>query len=455
MEKRIGYKIYKQEDQIEFAKISKDYNDIHLEKNIARKLIFGQQIVHGVNILITALKLLKNYNKKIRVISCEFKEPIFLYKKITFFKIENNSSTTILVKSNKEIKTIISINNDIHNIYKNDSIKLDNSKKNKKILINRNKFLVPKNYLGLKKFFSEVQIKEILSLSFFIGIIYPGKYSLIAGLHIDFRQNLIANSNISFSVIKIDQRINKSIIEFQGNIIGNIFAFSYKIPIFKNIEKLKKKIRPINTLKNKSSLIIGGSRGLGEITSKILSILGSKIYLTYYMGKIEATKIKDDIQKIVKNECKIIKLNMLDKKFITKIKDISNIDYIFYFASPKILNSNFFDIKLFNNYKKIYCDNFYKICKTLNSKSKKKIKVFYPSTIFLDYKIKKFREYVKAKSHGEKIVKKINKQFKNINVCSIRLPEMNTSQNISILKRNKIDNEKIMTSIIKDFVTND
>ena len=32
---------------------------------------------------------------------------------------------------------------------------------------------------------------------------------------------------------------------------------------------------------------------------------------------------------------------------------------------------------------------------------------------------------------------------------------MNTSQNISILKRNKIDNEKIMTSIIKDFVTND
>ena len=91
----------------------------------------------------------------------------------------------------------------------------------------------------------------------------------------------------------------------------------------------------------------------------------------------------------------------------------------------------------------------------LNSKSKKKIKVFYPSTIFLDYKIKKFREYVKAKSLGEKIIKKINKQFKNINVSSIRLPEMNTSQNISILKRNKIDNEKKMISIIKDFVTND
>ena len=54
MEKKIGDKIYKQEDQIEFAKISKDYNDIHMEKNVARKLIFGQQIVHGVNILITA-----------------------------------------------------------------------------------------------------------------------------------------------------------------------------------------------------------------------------------------------------------------------------------------------------------------------------------------------------------------------------------------------------------------
>ena len=194
-------------------------------------------------------------------------------------------------------------------------------------------------------------------------MIYPGKYSLISGLHINFRKNLIANSNICFSMIKIDQRINKSIIEFQGNITGNIFAFSYKIPNFKNIKKLKKKIQPNNLLKNKNSLIIGRSRGLGEITSKILSILGSKIYLTYYMGKIEATKIKDDIQKIVKNECKIIKLNMFDKKFITKIKEFSNIDYIFYFASPKILNSNFFDIKLFNNYKKIYCDNFIKFVK--------------------------------------------------------------------------------------------
>ena len=292
MEKRIGYKIYKQEDQIEFAKISKDYNDIHLEKNVARKLIFGQQIVHGVNILITALKLLKNYNTKIRVISCEFKEPVFLYKKITFFKIENNSSTTILVKSNKEIKTIISINNDIHNIYKNDSIKFYSSKKNKKFLINRNKFLLPKNYLGLKKFFNIEQIKEILSLSFFIGMIYPGKYSLISGLHINFRKNLIANSNICFSMIKIDQRINKSIIEFQGNITGNIFAFSYKIPNFKNIKKLKKKIQPNNLLKNKNSLIIGRSRGLGEITSKILSILGSKIYLTYYMEKLRPLKLK-------------------------------------------------------------------------------------------------------------------------------------------------------------------
>lgn len=455
MEKKIGDKIYKNKDQIEFAKISKDYNDIHIKKNIARKLIFGQQIVHGVNILITALKLLKNYNKKIRIIKCEFIEPVFLYKKITFFKIENNSNTTILVKSNKEIKTIIYINNDMHNIDKNESIKFDSSKKNKKILINRNKFFLPKNYLCLKKFFSKEQIKEILSLSFFVGIIYPGKYSLISSLHINFRKKLIANSNICFSVMKIDKRINKSIIEFQGNITGNIFAFSYKIPIFKNIKKLKKKIEPINLLKNKNSLIIGGSRGLGEITSKILSILGSKIYLTYYMGKIEATKIKNDIQKIVKNDCKIIKLNMFDKKFITKIKDFSNIDYIFYFASPKILNSNFFDIKLFYNYKKIYCDNFYKMCKILNIKAKKKIKVFYPSTIFLDYKIKKFKEYLKAKSLGEKIIKKINKQFKNINICSIRLPEMNTSQNISILKRNEIDSEKIMTSIIQDFVTND
>ena len=55
MATRIGSKTFLHSDQKEFAEISKDFNNIHTDPINSRKLIFGSQIVHGVNTLMTAL----------------------------------------------------------------------------------------------------------------------------------------------------------------------------------------------------------------------------------------------------------------------------------------------------------------------------------------------------------------------------------------------------------------
>ena len=56
--KLIGKKKFTFKNQKDFAGISCDYNPIHMNALIARRSISGNQIVHGVNILLTALNFL-------------------------------------------------------------------------------------------------------------------------------------------------------------------------------------------------------------------------------------------------------------------------------------------------------------------------------------------------------------------------------------------------------------
>ena len=107
--KNIGSKIYKNSDQIQFSNISKDFNEIHVDKVFARKLIFGDRIVHGINILLTALSKLKENNLKIRNINCSFLNPVFLNKKVNFFKKQQNKHIIIYIKVDNDIKCIFTI----------------------------------------------------------------------------------------------------------------------------------------------------------------------------------------------------------------------------------------------------------------------------------------------------------------------------------------------------------
>ena len=54
----IGKKQFTEKNQKDFASISCDYNPIHVDPLMARRLITGQRIVHGVNILLTGLNFL-------------------------------------------------------------------------------------------------------------------------------------------------------------------------------------------------------------------------------------------------------------------------------------------------------------------------------------------------------------------------------------------------------------
>ena len=50
-------------DQLKFSELSQDYNPIHCNELLARRLFYGQPVVHGVNALIMALSKWSNQSR--------------------------------------------------------------------------------------------------------------------------------------------------------------------------------------------------------------------------------------------------------------------------------------------------------------------------------------------------------------------------------------------------------
>ena len=81
-------KIFSIEDTTEFARISGDWNPIHTDVILARRLIAGEAVVHGILGLLWAIEsYVDNQKQPISTIHCNFLNPITLGKEHTL-KIE-------------------------------------------------------------------------------------------------------------------------------------------------------------------------------------------------------------------------------------------------------------------------------------------------------------------------------------------------------------------------------
>ena len=180
-----------------------------------------------------------------------------------------------------------------------------------------------------------------------------------------------------------------------------------------------------------NSLVIGASNGLGAETLKLLSKNNEiKIFATYFKNKIKKTQ----------NNIYPVKADVLnDLSLIINIIKKNNIKNIYYYASPKILN------KVSSEEKKLYKKIFLLTPSNIVNKFKNlNINFFYPSTIFIQDKNNN-TFYKKIKLLAENNLKKIVKN-NNLNLKIIRLPKLNSRQNINFFNKKYIS----LTSYLND-----
>ena len=148
---------------------------------------------------------------------------------------------------------------------------------------------------NLLKKLNASKISTLLATSRLIGNKCPILYSIFAKLNINFGKSNEINQ-FEYQLSKYDNRFGSAQISFiSPNSEGIINAFERPKPINQKLYKIIKEFINSTEFIDIKALVIGGSRGLREVATKILCAGGANITSTYYSGKKEAEIITKEI----------------------------------------------------------------------------------------------------------------------------------------------------------------
>ena len=478
----IGGKTFSGEDQKLFARISGDRNPMHMDPVAARRLITGRQVVHGIHVLLQALEFWRpDMTAPLVSIACTFNNPLSVGDPAVYRQSFSTGNTwTIevmtggllcaqitLAQKRATAEGLPSIADDtaatpaqsqLH-ILQHTEQPLDQTPEfhhAKLYALTPVASDVSKHFPHSNHFLGYEGLTSMLALSYFVGMVCPGLNSVFSSLSVDAIGSSSRDNQLLFSIAKYDPRFRLFNIHFRGVIEGSIKAFFRPPPQSQtSLQSLAQHV-DAEEFKGSRALVIGGSRGLGEATAKILAAGGANVIISYATGFDDAMATCDEINTAARSHCRVLRLDVTVDAFESVDLDWDTLDTIYFFATPRIFRkkAEVFDVELFQEFCNFYAAKFYAMCVFLeNTLTKGKVKVYFPSTVFIDERPKGMAEYAMAKASAEILVQEINRSFRKLAVTSTRLPRLSTDQTTSIASVSSASNTETLLPLVRSLQT--
>lgn len=463
-------------DQLAFANLSQDHNPIHVDPVIARRRIYGQPVVHGVNALLWSLAMLAKRLARPMLIdglNCVFIKPIVL---------EADTAALIdLIGPNKAKLEIFQFGNAIARFtieYRDDESWLSGSLPEPwPTIATRDCQTIPVEVAAeslatlsgslelflnvsetnsmygpcLLDIFGQSQIAEIIVLTRLVGMHVPGLHSLFTEIKLK-RSPSPDTVGLFYEVMDFDTRFNLATIacrspRFESWLKAFLSPSAVKQAAYADILL---KVGQLD-VSSQRALIIGGSRGLGEVTAKFLAAGGADVLLTYSTGLDDAKAVVNDV---VSHGGKACALRCdVSGPMDAALSAFSAFmpTHVYFFATPYIFSGhkdNFSYVK-FQGFSDCYIDAFNKILQPLIAAGTRNF--FYPSTVAIDEMPPAMGEYVVAKAAAEAYCKWMIQNQPQLTIFTPRLPRLATDQTVSVIGADNHDSE-VMIKYISAFL---
>jgi len=431
---------------------------MHLNPISSRRELYGNVVVHGIHAVVWMLEVFfgaqkSNRDNLIDIVSLDvqFLSPIYLNKVVNIRLISSEGNNVhlqllqaeqVLVElyfsfcSRLAVRKVKICSNICENKNPMDLTfdQLRNKEGTLELFFEAN--VAKKKFPVLTQILNLFCFAEILAMTRLVGMHCPGMCSIFSALKFKNYEDKSQDKHLTYKVVKIHDKFKLVKINVENSsLFAEIEAFYRPMPyqqlFFKDVIRHVKS----DEFSGKTSLVLGGSRGLGEITAKIFAGGGGKVVITYHKGVEDAKRVRNEI-KDAGFDCEYISydVNRPDDMLDRLAKITSGVDYIFFFATPKIAKSSIFNMDNFKLYNSYYVDGFYKIYKSYRTRYNNDIKIFYPSTVYLDEKALDFGDYISAKYAAEILCEQIQKIDRRIYVLVKRLPRMATDQTQSLTR---------------------
>ena len=441
---------FSMDDQTAFARLSSDWNPMHLDQAFARRSQVGAPVVHGIHTLAWAADaVLRRSPLRVANLRARFLQPLYLDERASV-SIRERTDTQIEfeVVAADAVVALIRLSTKAGNFATRIAQPLPlpqvaaqwSQPANPRFeqLAGRagavaigdgdlqSAFPALTGTIGLPA------VGALLATSQIVGMACPGLHSLFAGLEVNCEPKAARESALAYAVKNTDARFRSLQIDVSGSgIAGWLDAFARPAPPSQpGMAEISRRLegRPFA---GQTSLIVGGSRGLGEVTAKIVAAGGGRPVLTYKDSRREAEAVAAEIL-AAGGQCDLLRYDALESA-VAQLRNLS-VDCAYYFATPKIFQrkSALYEPDKLRGFLKFYADGFHDLCTALVRDGSGKLAVFYPSTVAIEQGNSATAEYAMAKMAGEILAKYLNEFTTGIDVLCRRLPRILTDQTATV-----------------------
>jgi hypothetical protein len=222
------------------------------------------------------------------------------------------------------------------------------------------------------------RIAALACASRVVGMVCPGLHSIFNRIEANFVET-DDKAALQFVVTQVDERFSRVRIAAQGGALAAILSTTVR-PCAVEQPAMCEIARSVEdrAFEGANALVVGGSRGLGELTAKYLAAGGARVTITCAAGRIDAERVAAEI-KAFGRTCEVMAFDALRAAREQLEERASTFTHVYYFATPKINSSNAksFDNTRFEHFFAYYVRSFVDLCECLNSESESLVQVFY------------------------------------------------------------------------------
>ncbi len=477
------------DDMQHFAKLSGDYNPLHVDENYAAVTPFGRNVVFGALGILKALGLcLDEMRRPIRITSIEsdLNKPLFMDTRYTcHYNVTDDKFVHLDILYKDEVLTEVRfafVDDPIQKVHI-EAVPIEKGKNPEaaeKSMQDISSYIengvYQLNYCEEEiEWAKELKVDSyvicILAFSsWVIGMRNPGKQALFTGVKIEFDgTDDYDKTDYFIKSVKFDEDFQKVVMKGmlnQADSSANIVLESYVRPVL--ISEYESSVAVLEgsmlskctQLKDKNVLILGGSRGLGAELAFQIASLGGNVIITYAKNENYANQAVKQLKEHGFHT-EAIQADIEDsestKSLYKKVMDTyKKIDMIVNCAYPHIESDSLgqFEFGDFKDRVEKPIQMTYNVIQTfageLNRNNGQYICI---SSIYANQVEKEFFSYGLAKAAIEKMVLHLGGEYSNIRVRIMRPEKFLSNQTCSNITKNYLCEAKMIAARILEEIS--
>lgn len=248
--------------------------------------------------------------------------------------------------------------------------------------------------------FAPQQIAWLLAATRIIGMRVPGLHSVFTALQATFASADAAPA-LSYRTQIWDERFQFVTVALSGGGEGLATALLRPEPVRQpSLAEVAARVAP-DRFAGASALVIGGSRGLGEAAAKLFAAGGAEVTLTYRDGAAEADRLLAEIA-AAGGRARALRLDVATPDNAFQGVTAAPFTHVIYCAAPRIRKGGAtFDAELHARYAEVFVAGLERLLQAVEPHLAPAVTLVIPSTVYVEKPDAGFAEYAAAKAEGE------------------------------------------------------